>query len=105
MYKLPKPSLRTLCGRLSVSLTMLWMLSACSTIVVKEVPVGPPVALYSMEGQTPPETLQRGASNADLVRYAQHLKDRLRAAYDDREAIRLWAVCALETKVKNDGCK
>lgn len=85
---------------------LLWTLSACSTVVVREVPVGPPVALYSESTETYPAALQRGATNADVVSYVNALKDRLRAAYDDRAAIRVWAEGALvDTKVKNGASK
>lgn len=74
---------------------MLWMLSACNHIPVKNVPVGPPTVLYSTQGETWPTAPPRGSTNADIVSYVHALKDRLGAAYADREAIRVWAKGAL----------
>lgn len=81
------------------------MLSGCSTVVVQKVPVGPPAELYTESTEKAPAAPPRGSTNEALVRYVLSLKDALRAAYDDRAAIRVWASCALDTKVKNDGCK
>ena len=70
---------------------MLWMLSACNSIPVKNFPSVPPAALYSASAETWPEPITRGADNGALVRYAQGLKSRLEAAYADRSALRVWA--------------
>ena len=74
---------------------MLWMLSGCSSVPIKNVPVGPPAALYAQSAETWPAAPPRGSTNADVVSYVHALKDRLAAAYADREAIRVWAKEAL----------
>lgn len=81
------------------------MLSGCSTVVVQKVPVGPPTELYAESTEKAPTAPPRGSTNEALVRYVLALKDHVRELYDDRAAIRVWAGCALDTKVKNDGCK
>lgn len=78
-------------GLISLCLMTCLTLSACNTAPVIK---GPPSSLYSQAGEESIAAPPRGSTNADLVAYVRKLKEALRAAYDDRKAIRAWAAGA-----------